>query len=584
MKPVLGEYLDTHVSVRVDMPRLLETRALIQANSGNGKSQLLRRLIEVTAGLVQQIVIDWEGEFASLREKFDFVICATQGGDVAVHPRTAALLARRLLETQVSAVLDVSELRVNDRHLFVKLFIESLMEAPKSLRHAVLIAADEAQVYCPEKGQGESEAGGAMIDLATRGRKRGLCMVGAVQRISMFHKGAAAELKNRMIGGTSLDVDLKRAAFDLGFTAAEARDRLRALEPGTFYLYGPAFAQPSPRLMHGGPVVTTHPKAGARGEWKAPPKPTQAILAMLPKLADLPKEAETELRTIEDLKRELATVRRDLTLAKRADVPVAAKELDAAEARGAARAEKEVMAAFQERLKTIRKDIGDSAARLMQSAGSPFVIAGHRLPPHRVTVTGKDYGQMNDRHQTIVAGMAKFPPIPQKDVKRVIDAVMNGDVTRSQQLILDKLAWLEQHGLYPAPKETLAAVVGVSPLGGGYNNNLGKLRNTLKLIDYPTTGMVAFTDAGRAIAVPATDNRPVHEHWLDILPPPQRKILEVLIQAHPSSMGKPDLAEALSLSADGGGFNNNLGRLRTLGAIDYPEPKKVCLTRYVMPE
>ena len=50
-------------------------------------------------------------------------------------------------------------------------------------------------------------------------------------------------------------------------------------------------------------------------------------------------------------------------------------------------------------------------------------------------------------------------------------------VTRSQQKLLDKLAWLEEHSLYPAPKETLAAVAGVSPTSGGYFNNLGALRS-----------------------------------------------------------------------------------------------------------
>lgn len=50
----------------IDLPRLLETRLLIQANSGGGKSWALRRLLEQTTDQVQQIVIDPEGEFASL--------------------------------------------------------------------------------------------------------------------------------------------------------------------------------------------------------------------------------------------------------------------------------------------------------------------------------------------------------------------------------------------------------------------------------------------------------------------------------------------------------------------------------------
>lgn len=75
----------------------------------------------------------------------------------------------------------------------------------------------------------------------------------------------------------------------------------------------------------------------------------------------------------------------------------------------------------------------------------------------------------------------------------------SGAVTAPQQRILDQLAWLELHDIYPAPKETLAAVCGVSPTSGGYFNNLGRLRSC-GLIDYPEPGLVALTNAGRAAA------------------------------------------------------------------------------------
>jgi hypothetical protein len=68
---------------------LLETRLLVQANSGGGKSWALRRILEQTATKVQQLVIDPEGEFATLREKFDYVICAPHDADAIATPRTA---------------------------------------------------------------------------------------------------------------------------------------------------------------------------------------------------------------------------------------------------------------------------------------------------------------------------------------------------------------------------------------------------------------------------------------------------------------------------------------------------------------
>ena len=59
---------------QIDLEELLATRLLVQGNSGSGKSHLLRRLLEESAGLVQQVVIDPEGDFVSLAEPFGHVV------------------------------------------------------------------------------------------------------------------------------------------------------------------------------------------------------------------------------------------------------------------------------------------------------------------------------------------------------------------------------------------------------------------------------------------------------------------------------------------------------------------------------
>ena len=173
----------------IKLAKLIDTRLLAQANSGGGKSWLLRRLLEQSHGKVQQIVLDLEGEFGTLREKYDYVL-AGKGGDTPAEPRSAALLARKLLEMNVSAIIALYELDHYERKRFVKLFLESMINAPKELWHPVMVVVDEAHVFVPQTG--ESEAAGAVIDLATRGRKRGYCAVLATQRISKLHKDAAA--------------------------------------------------------------------------------------------------------------------------------------------------------------------------------------------------------------------------------------------------------------------------------------------------------------------------------------------------------------------------------------------------------
>src|SRR6201985_3575470 len=58
----------------MDLEELLATRLLVQGNSGSGKSHLLRRLLEESAGIVQQVVIDPEGDFVSLSDAYGHVV------------------------------------------------------------------------------------------------------------------------------------------------------------------------------------------------------------------------------------------------------------------------------------------------------------------------------------------------------------------------------------------------------------------------------------------------------------------------------------------------------------------------------
>src|SRR5689334_22982855 len=127
----------------INLPVLIDTRLLVQANSGGGKSWLLRRLLEQSHGKVQQIVIDLEGEFSTLREKYDYVL-AGKGGDTPADPRSAALLARKLLELNVSTILDLYELHADERKRFVRLFLDSMINAPKDLWHPCLVVIDDA--------------------------------------------------------------------------------------------------------------------------------------------------------------------------------------------------------------------------------------------------------------------------------------------------------------------------------------------------------------------------------------------------------------------------------------------------------
>src|SRR5206468_2317596 len=87
-----------------------------------------------------------------------------------------------------------------------------------------IVIVDEAHLYCPEKGMGESIAKDAMMDLSSRGRKRGICPIFATQRLSKLDKNATAELLNRIAGLTIEGVDRTRVAKEFGVADTKVFD------------------------------------------------------------------------------------------------------------------------------------------------------------------------------------------------------------------------------------------------------------------------------------------------------------------------------------------------------------------------
>src|SRR6266446_1878583 len=280
-----------------------------------GQTWLLRLIVE-RAG-IQTIVLDNEGEFASLREAVD-VLLVGAGGELPANPRHAALLARRLLEYKVSAVVDLYELRLADRRHFVRLFLDSLIHLPRQLWRPTLVILDEAHIYCPERGSGDAESTEAVISLMSQGRKRGYAGIIATQRLSKLHKDAAAEANNVIIGRTWLDADQVRAGDALGLSKAD-RLKLRDVGQGEFYAFGPALGQPGVVHFRSDKVRTTHPRPGQRHLLTAP-APSRAIRGVLGKFADLPQEAEDEIRGLDQARRRIVDLEREIKSLKGASV------------------------------------------------------------------------------------------------------------------------------------------------------------------------------------------------------------------------------------------------------------------------
>lgn len=560
-QPIIGAV--DGLPLALDLDRLVTTRMLLTANSGAGKSWALRRLLEQTHGHIQQLVIDPEGEFYTLRERFDYVL-AGKGGDCPAEPRSAGLLARRLLELGTSAVLDLYELAPRDRVRFVSAFLGALIDAPRKLWHPALIVIDEAHTYAPEKGHGEAESLVAVGRLMAQGRKRGFAGILASQRLAKLAKDVAAEANNVMVGRIALDTDLRRAGDLLGLAKSDW-PRLRSLLPGHFFAFGPALGGGEVVEVAVGTVATSHPKAGAGAAPPAPPRET--VQRVLAQLADLPREAEEEARTAAELRQQVASLKRQLAdaqdaqpsapepIIERIEISVVPPEVAAELTRtGELIAEAGEAAAaagrdLEARIAEIRPLLDRLAAPSAAPPARPVRVALPRPSP------------------AVVARPERF------QAPRQTPADLDGNISGPEQRILDALAWLESIGVERADNAAAAFLAGYSHRGGAYLNPRGRLRSR-GLVDY-LGGQLALTAEGRALAAcpdaPLTTEE-LHRRILERLPNPEQRILRPLLDAYPESLPSEELARQAGYEPGGGAFLNPRGRLRTLGLIEYPSP------------
>src|SRR6266851_3035742 len=454
---IIGQIIDGG-KLECDMPTLVDTRLLIQANSGGGKSWLLR-LIAERAG-IQTIVLDNEGEFASLRETLDMLLVGATG-ELPANPHHAALLARRLIEYKVSTVVDLYELKLAERRQFVKLFLESLIHLPHELWRPTLVILDEAHIYCPERGAGEAESTEAVISLMSQGRKRGYAGIIATQRLSKLHKDAAAEANNVIIGRTWLDADQVRAGDALGLSKAD-RLKLRDVGQGEFYAFGPALGQPGVVHFRSDNVRTTYPRPGQRHLLTAP-APSRAIRGVLAKFGDLPNEVEEEIRGLDQARRRVAELERQIKDLKGAS---GAQRIDQTTV------ERAVTGAVERERVARQRKLEQGRARFRQLTAA-LASTGQSL------AKVKELLEETEREWLTRPG-ADLNHQPVSRAEPANDRVASAEtldgplkLSAGERRILTALAQ------YPEgrSKVQVAVLAGYAATGGGFNNYLGALRS-----------------------------------------------------------------------------------------------------------
>ncbi|HKT21511.1 MAG TPA: DUF87 domain-containing protein [Nitrososphaerales archaeon] len=221
----------------VDADTVATGRTCIIGASGSGKSYTVGVLCEeLCKANVPFALIDTEGEYSSLKQKFDLVWVADE--EQADH-RWGSFSVKDLADqapTAAPLILDVSELTNNGRAVIGE-FLTELYKVIDSRRTPYLIIVEEADKFIPQNGDSMP----IFSEIARRGRKRGLGLILCTQRPSLVEKDVLSQCGNQFIGRLEIRNDLAAVAQ---FFPGDTPRQLTTMEPGEFYIMGDISPEP----------------------------------------------------------------------------------------------------------------------------------------------------------------------------------------------------------------------------------------------------------------------------------------------------------------------------------------------------
>jgi len=202
----IGKNIETGEPYILNVKDVVASRTYIASETRFGKSHTARKIVEECFGHVGIIIIDPEGEYTSLREKYPFIII---GRDVPIEVETATLqaqtaefMAQQVLETGSSVIIDLSVTRdVESGKDYVDSFLRRFFHLQTVMKKPYLVLVEEAEDFGPESGSpGSRTCLEISITLSRRGAKRGIGVIFVGHRPAWISKGILSQCPNKAIG------------------------------------------------------------------------------------------------------------------------------------------------------------------------------------------------------------------------------------------------------------------------------------------------------------------------------------------------------------------------------------------------
>lgn len=552
---------------------------------GSGKTNTASVLAEqlIEAGL-PVVYVDPIGVTWGLRHSRDgkspglpVIILGGEHADVPLEETGGAVIADFVIEHRQPVVLDLGLFSKGAQRRFMVDFAERLYLKNRDALHVML---DECDTFVPQRiDHGGERLVGAINDLVRKGRARGLGVTLISQRPALVSKDVLTQVEtliaHRMTGPQDRDAIERWIEHNADRDGTDVLASLQTLGDGDAWVWSPSWLKK---------MVRTHinlretfdssatPKAGARVT--APKHAAEVDLGELrDKLAatiekakaDDPRVLRGRVQELEkQLKRAFAASEAP-AFSKTVEVPILSKEqvrlledlrgeVVGIRAGAIVKLDDRVseMVRFYGDLKTGMLEMADRVEKLV----AKLSVEGHVVNAYDLRWSKKNRKDL------------KPPPaVTNGAAHRPVAAGSGEPMSGGRRRILLALA---RHGA--CSKGKLAVLTRYASNGGGFNNNLSALRTAGHIAGNDPLEITddGFRVLGRFDPLPE-DADALFTEWMQHpeLNRSHREIMRTL-KGSLAPMTKEEIARLCDppYEPGGGGFNNALSRLRTLGVIE----------------
>lgn len=584
---------------------VLEQHLAILGKTGRGKTITAKDCVEQVYDddfrvcILDTIKSDWWGLTSSAdgrRPGLPFYILGGPHAHLPLSSNSGKAIADLVARGQLRhTILDMANFEPGGQQRFFVDFAPRLLQRIKGVLYLVI---EEAHILAPKERSGmgyENMSIHWAKMLAQAGRSKGIRLIVISQRTQALHNAVLGSCDSMIVHGMTAPADmepvvkwLKSNSKDKALNA-EIAQSLSGLNKGVGWLCsGEAgiFEEVKFPLARTYDNTRTPENDEELGDVKTAPVDIDALRAILGKAAEeADKDDPAALRKrIADLEAQLAKnpspkaieeafERGRFTAADQVIKSVAAERRNI----------KEKLSSVLGSIDSLRADIGNymhaySAAPAGNGGSNtlvPFAEMTARLAQkpvdYLVEITGK-------------GGKPVKPPLnwtTTKDDEEGVTVRQNPAGLRLR--ILGALRWLEVCGMAPASRAALGAVADFTPNKGYGARTLGEMK-TEGLITIPKPGFIELTSEGQALAPAPPQFRSLREAWQNRVGGLHRDILDVLYRNHPTEVTRQELGQVMKKQFERGYGARVLGELKTMGAIEYPTPGTLRLTKHVMPE